>query len=312
MKWILDIIIRLIATLATAVRVQAEREITHSELSDRGDMPEEEALVAAVNDTIASRQSEERTAQVAPSLVHDSEQDEEHPTLIKPDLLIVIDPGHGPATRGKRSPRLPDGRRFLEYEYNYAVGDLVTHALLTRHTDNVINTVHEWRRQRPDTPMGNDLRFRVAVANDACRRHRSVYGDDGEAIFISIHANAAPQPHPEAWVPSVRGVETWYYRGSEEGRLLAMTVHPYLAAVAIEHMHSRDRGIKYHREGQRPFYVLAHTIMPSVLLETGFYTHPEEVLLLMDDEVRQLMAAAIVNGIIDYARKKGKTYEQHA
>ena len=57
----------------------------------------------------------------------------------------------------------------------------------------------------------------------------------------------------------------------------------------------RSRGVK-----QAPFQVLWNTTMPSVLIETGFMTNPEEEKKLNNKTHRVYMASAIFRAIRDY------------
>lgn len=56
-----------------------------------------------------------------------------------------------------------------------------------------------------------------------------------------------------------------------------------------------DRGVK-----QGPFLVLNQTTMPSVLVETGFISHPEDQKFLAADEGQEYMASAIYRAFKDY------------
>lgn len=56
-----------------------------------------------------------------------------------------------------------------------------------------------------------------------------------------------------------------------------------------------DRGVK-----QGPFLVLNQTTMPSVLVETGFISHPEDQKFLATDEGQEYMASAIYRAFKDY------------
>ena len=92
----------------------------------------------------------------------------------KSKFTWIIDPGHGPATAGKRSPVWPDGWQLLEWEFNHAIADRLCEMLAEVRIDYV-------RTCKPSPSLGNALEKRVQVANAV----------EGPAYFVSIHANAA-------------------------------------------------------------------------------------------------------------------------
>ena len=57
-------------------------------------------------------------------------------------MKILIDPGHGRNTAGKRSP---DGR-FLEYKFNRQVSNLIVADLLVSIHANAFGDGHEWTK----------------------------------------------------------------------------------------------------------------------------------------------------------------------
>ncbi len=77
----------------------------------------------------------------------------------------------------------------------------------------------------------------------------------------------------------------------EESRILAEFVQERLA----ERLLTPDRGAK-----RRNFYVLRYTPMVSVLTEIEFLCNPNVELNLRDAEVRQAIAVALGNSLIDY------------
>lgn len=102
-------------------------------------------------------------------------------------------------------------------------------------------------------------------------------------IFVSIHANAVPNR------PDVSGLETYYL---SSGLTLARFIHnSVLQSVGG----LRDRGVRRAR-----FYVLRHSAMPSVLVETGFVTGYEDSAKLATPAYQSQMAEAIARGILQY------------
>jgi N-acetylmuramoyl-L-alanine amidase len=107
-------------------------------------------------------------------------------------------------------------------------------------------------------------------------------------LFVSIHANAVAGKRPE-----VNGLETFYY---SSGRELA----GYIQNSMIQSFNTMpNRGVK-----QARFYVLRHTRMPAVLVETGFVTGRDDSRILADPAQRSRMAEAIARGILNYVRDR--------
>jgi N-acetylmuramoyl-L-alanine amidase len=113
-------------------------------------------------------------------------------------------------------------------------------------------------------PLGT----RVAIANS--------YRD---AIFVCIHFNATPRS-------AASGIETYFY--SSQSLPLASAIHYYVAGGAP----SANRGVR-----RRGFFVLRRTSIPSVLVECGFLTNPNEAQYAQNSAYRQKLALEIAHGI---------------
>ncbi len=106
-------------------------------------------------------------------------------------------------------------------------------------------------------------------------------------LFVSIHANAISMSRPD-----VNGVETYYY--SNAGLQLARAIHSSM----LQGTGRPDRGVR-----QARFYVLVHTSMPAVLVETGFVTGRDDAPLLADPGFQRRMAESISRGILQYIQQ---------
>lgn len=105
-------------------------------------------------------------------------------------------------------------------------------------------------------------------------------------LFLSIHANKFSRPQ-------VGGTETYYYKSDSEA--FARVVHRHLQAATG----FPDRKVK-----TAPFYVIKHTKMPAVLIETGFMSNPAENRQLMSPQFQDRVAKSLANAIREY-------YETH-
>jgi N-acetylmuramoyl-L-alanine amidase len=101
--------------------------------------------------------------------------------------------------------------------------------------------------------------------------------------FISLHYNAFEDK-------SVRGIHTFYY-GGNENRKLADSIHKSL----INYTNLIDRGAK-----QADFQVLRENKQPSLLIELGFISNPEEQKLVQTNKYQEEAAKGIVAGLDDY------------
>lgn len=102
-------------------------------------------------------------------------------------------------------------------------------------------------------------------------------------IFISIHCNAAENV-------SAMGTEVLHYPGSKAGIALGECIqHQIVKALDMV-----DRGLK--ERGN--LYVLKHTDMPAVLVETGFVSNYADAIKLRDQA--DDFARAIARGVTDY------------
>jgi len=168
---------------------------------------------------------------------------------------VVIDPGHGGHDRGgipgqrvaEKTMTLDTARRL-----EILLQDAGFRTIMTRRDDTFIS-----------------LPQRVAIAN--AQRN---------AIFISIHYNAAPREGAE-------GFETYYY--SRRSAKLAEACYSRI----VQSWWGSRRGIR-----TRGFFVIRKTNIPSVLVEPGFLTNPREAALISRPEVRQRIAALLAAAII--------------
>ena len=192
-------------------------------------------------------------------------------------FLWCLDNGHGKLTAGKRSPKLRDGSRFLEYEFNRIIVKGIIKELKKQGV-KYYNVV-------PEVNVDNFLKGRVLRANNI--------PSDIPKIFLSVHANAGPG----TWT-TAKGLETWFFHGSRTGKKLAAVFQQQL----VNELKWTNRGIKSKPTGQ--FFVLRRTNMPAVLTENGFYNNRQEVYSLLDKKIQQKVIKAHVNAIL-YFEKHG-------
>jgi len=248
----------------------------------------------------------------APSLItDDATAHREQPFRRGPQdgfRTIVIDPGHGGSEIGAVGPTgLTE--KFVAFDISQRLHDLIEERLgldvrLTREAD-----------------VDKDLEQRTAFANN-------LKAD----IFVSVHANAYRGR-------GVRGAETFFLSdratdddarrlaavendaldlqgpasGDSDLQMLlwdmAQTEHLFESSVLAEMIQVRlnslagtaDRGVK-----QAPFRVLRGANMPSVLVEVGFLSNPDEERLLADPQHRQRIAEQLYQSLNQYRRRRAQ------
>ena len=65
----------------------------------------------------------------------------------------------------------------------------------------------------------------------------------------------------------------------------------------VKNIDTKDRGVL-----KSKFYVINHTEVPAVLVETGFLSNPDERAEIITEKRKQVTAKAIAEGIIEYLK----------
>ncbi len=237
------------------------------------------------------------------------------PSSTSSPFVVVIDAGHGGHDGG--APGSND--RNWEKDINLAIALEVGRLLEANQKD--IRVVYTRK-----TDVFVELGQRANIANK-----------EKADLFVSIHTNAQPR----TVVNRARGVQTYTlclstastnlevekrensvvkyekdgerkynYAASAESDIIfeIMQEQDMRNSVAFAKIVQRqmvnyagrnDKGVQ-----QANLAVLRLTYMPSVLIEVGFISHPEEEEFLMSTAGRNKLAMAIYRGIVEYKRQK--------
>ena len=196
-------------------------------------------------------------------------------------MKILIDPGHGIDTPGKRSP---DGL-FREYLWNRQVADLILEGLVSAGVDASLVVTET-----------NDvsLRNRVNRVNTICNRLGA-----SNVLLVSIHANAAG--NGSAWM-NAKGWSCYTSRGKTKSDQVAECLYDAFEAEFQDRKIRKDMS-DGDRDWEENFYVLQKSKCPTVLLENFFYDNREECAWMLQEETKKRIASAAVKGIIKYIKK---------
>ena len=184
-------------------------------------------------------------------------------------MKCIIDAGHGGRDPGAIGP---GGTR--EADINLAVSSRLA-ALMVGGGHEIILT------RNGDTTVS--LAARASLAN-------SRKAD----AFISIHCNAAVSRE-------AHGFEAWTSRGQTRADSLASRI---VSAWSIEFPDQNIRSDWGDGDSDKEsgFYVLRETLMPAVLLEMQFISHPQWERWLQDKINQHRMATAIAAGVMAWRR----------
>lgn len=189
------------------------------------------------------------------------------------EIRYILDAGHG----------IPDGGAVggdgtTEQALNLAITLKLSENLnkkgithrLTRSDENSIFTEGETIHAK----KVSDVRQRIAIASKA-----------PEVPVISIHMNSFPDA-------SIYGIQAFYSSGDTEAKTLAETLQN-----AFNEQLQPD-----HRKTVKPIssnvYLFSHIENPSVLIECGFLSHPEELEKLKTPGYQKKIADVIA-GVLD-------------
>lgn len=228
-------------------------------------------------------------------------------------LQVMIDPGHGGIDSGTSHLGVHEKDLVLKVA-NY-LKDLLA--------DNPQFTVQMTREK--DQHVSLSERVKKAEKNQA-------------DLFLSLHANSNPSSR-------VKGTELYFQNSlppDEESLILADQENQAEAVAAsaskaaaespskkgdimaiVEDLHRQYRAKSSLKITQllaqdwstasikqAPFYVVSKTSMPSVLIEVGFLTHPEEAKKLSSVKYQQEIAQKIYKAVLQYKEMMDKIEDQ--
>ena len=196
-------------------------------------------------------------------------------------MKVLIDPGHGIDTPGKRSP---DGK-FREYLWNRQVADLLLDRLTAMGIDAFLVVTET-----------NDISLstRVQRVNRVCTQLGA-----SDVLLVSIHANAAGDG--SAWM-GAKGWSCYTTKGKTESDSLAECLYDAFEAEFPERKIRKDMS-DGDRDWEENFYVLQKSKCPAVLLENFFYDNREECAWLLLEGTKVRIADAIVAGLKKFIKK---------
>ena len=191
-------------------------------------------------------------------------------SMPKPEYTIVIDAGHGGRDGGAiGSSGVTESELNLKYakELKSLCEDFGIGVVMTRSDMNGLY----------DESAPNKKKSEM-------ERRKNIINTSNADLMISIHMNSFP-------LPSSSGAYVFYANGSDEGYSLAKSVQTSLCQ-------SFDNAREYVSVGD--YFVLNYSSIPSVLVECGFLSNPQEETNLKSDDYCQKFCYSLLVGILSY------------
>jgi N-acetylmuramoyl-L-alanine amidase len=203
-------------------------------------------------------------------------EDQKEPIKSIPEVskkIIVIDPGHGGLDPGT----LKDG--LLEKDVTLSIAkktqiyleQLGYKVLLTRASDTPSYKPTEVEGSR----VRKDLDGRITYAKE-----------NNANLFISIHVDSLNSD------PGQNGSIVYYYPTLEQSKEYAQSIQNSLNDIKVSNGTRSKNDMR-----TEDFYVIKNSVMPSILIETGFITNRLDHKLLSEDSFKDELALAIAKGI---------------
>lgn len=187
--------------------------------------------------------------------------------------IIVIDVGHGGNDPGKVSATGVEEKdvnlQIAMYLKEYLAAQDYT-VYLTRETDCGLYDENVSKKKTSD--LNNRIRF---------------FKEKNAGFVVSIHQNSYPDTIQH-------GAQTFYFTGSETGKAFAETIQESL--LQFDETNTRKA------KASNTYYLLKHSSVPSVIVECGFLSNPDETMKLTDSNYQKELAYAIGIGICRFVR----------
>lgn len=194
-------------------------------------------------------------------------------------MVVLLDPGHGINTPGKRSP---DGR-LREYHYNRELSALIMYGL-KRHGIDARVIVNE----EVDVPLSE----RIYRVNEVCNE----MGKEN-VLLLSIHCNAAG--NGTKWI-NASGWECYTSPGKTKSDKLATFIYNEADKYLPQCLKRRADWSDDDPDKEARFYMLIHSKCAAVLTENLFMDCKADVDYMLSTKGIVVLANIHIEGILKF------------
>lgn len=186
--------------------------------------------------------------------------------------VIVIDAGHGgrdAGASGKSGLKEKDVNLEIAKRLKAYIEESGGVAVMIREDDEGLYSMDSPNKKREDM-----------------KNRKQIISESEADVLISIHLNSFPQSQ-------YYGAQVFYPEDSKSSKLLAKIMQQELRRVL-------DRNNERVEKGTENYYILKDNAIPSVLIECGFLSNPEEERLLGQPWYQEKIAWSIYIGLLRY------------
>ncbi len=193
----------------------------------------------------------------------------------KGDITILIDPGHGGIDGGAESQN-----GIIEKDINLKIG-LKLKNELQKQEYKVVMTREEDKGLYENN--GKIRKKKIEDLNNRCK----IKKDSKCNMFISIHLNMFPEA-------KYYGAQVWYSKNPESQKLAKITQE-----ILIRDLDTSNK--RQEKPALDSYKVLrSNDNMPSILVECGFLSNPQEAQKLNTEEYQHKISQSLAKAINDY------------
>ena len=192
----------------------------------------------------------------------------------KTSLCIVIDAGHGGIDGGSVGKNTGKDENFLNLEYAKTLKEI-----FENYNIKVVMT-------RSDLNGLYDIASPNKKKSDMAKRKEIILNSKANMV-ISIHMNSFP-------LKSSKGAQVFYKDGDISSQTFARSIQEIFVKTLPSARKNASIG---------DYFILNCSNIPSVIVECGFLSNPEEEELLVSEEYKQTVCTSIFLGTLNFLAK---------
>ena len=191
---------------------------------------------------------------------------------------VIIDAGHGGVDGGASY------QAIYEKEINLQIAKLLYEKLSQLGYQVVLNRSGDYALSEENKWLGSPSRHRRDLA-----QRKQLAAELQAELMVSIHANWSH-------LTAKRGPLVLYQKNSQS----------FMLADMIQHSLNRMHKIKTKPKPGGEYYLLQHSLCPTIIVEVGFLSNAQDRRLLVNPREQAKIAASIASAIADYLLLVGK------